>query len=65
MCPAPQLDVQDCRAACPRPRPFVVVEEDGINVWDVQQALQEGLLGSLASEEGGGGAGENQTVVEC
>lgn len=71
--PAPQLNVQDTRAATPHAlgvadgrsaAPFVVVEVDAVHARDGEQRLEGGLFGGLAGEEVGGGGGQDQTDGE-
>ena len=57
--------MQDCGASDPGTRPFIVVEEDGIDIGDFLEALEGWLLRRLAGEEGCCGSGQNQTIFDC
>lgn len=52
--------MQDARAAAPRlGPPLVAVAVDGVDVGQVQQRLDGGLLGALAGKEVGGRLGQH------
>lgn len=57
--------MQDTRPATPRlGTPFVAVMIDGVDVGQVQQRGDGGLLGALAGEEVGGRLGEDDADRE-
>ena len=57
--------MQDARAAAPwLGTPLVPVPVDGVDIGQVQQRRDGGLLGTLAGEEVGGGLGEDDADGE-
>lgn len=60
-----RLDMEDTRAATPGMRaPLVTVPVDGINIGQLQQRGDGGLLGALAAEEVGGRLGQHDADRE-
>lgn len=58
--------MQDARAAAPwLGTPLVTVPVDGVDVGEVQQRRDGGLLGTLAGEKVGGRMGEDDADGEC